>query len=628
MYQLFESLLQKINDFGHERFTSYYLLFQVLLFVALLAWQTYKIVLESVVLKQAKAILVGVSKAHGIEKVEADLQSFFVRQKVNSKYKMLWNRYYERIIERQGNEQIKIEPFFGYDVMYHFMAQRSLMDIGGTLFITLGILNTFIGLSVGMANLSLGDADAMRVGITTLLGGMKTAFYASALGVVLSLLWMFFDRILSSTIESSIDWHSERLDFLLSADDEEVFLNRLESLTRNQTEQMNKVLSDVFTKTMQPITTSFGAMQTSMESQAKMMEQQMEMSKTTGADMTKQLIDQVTGGTEQSISLLTTLINDSQGLQKAMMSTMDKVVSSFSDTEQRQTSMIKQTDNMMGHFDNIVREMNTMQNTYNDASTYMVDLGSSFKQMQHLALEQLPVQQQVMQSNISLASKYENVVESFASFQGDVEKKYEQLLNQLVTVSLTLSDSFKDMSSNFTRTLSTQQMTLTESETLLKLIGQSTETISPFANDFHNLLVTIKTLQEQIIMMEKTQAELLPELIGLREDTTKTTLATLDTTKSYMGDMKDQMDIMRENWTDTKEIFGSTTKALNSSMKEFADNVDAGLTKTYHHFDETLKLAVSNVTDLIEQFSDIQADFIEEVGNITDTMRKANRSRL
>ncbi len=116
----------------------------------------------------------------------------------------------------------------------HHLGYRSILDSGAGTSVSLGVLGTFIGLSVGLADLNVGDTDALRTGIDGLLSGMKVAFYTSVFGVLLSLLWTFYDKGISSRLESHIDWHAEKLDFLLNTDDEELFLNRLEKISRTR----------------------------------------------------------------------------------------------------------------------------------------------------------------------------------------------------------------------------------------------------------------------------------------------------------------------------------------------------------------------------------------------------------
>lgn len=55
----------------------------------------------------------------------------------------------------------------------------------------LGILGTFIGLVYGVSSISFSSVDMAITSVSTVLGGIQTAFYTSISGIVLSLLFNF-----------------------------------------------------------------------------------------------------------------------------------------------------------------------------------------------------------------------------------------------------------------------------------------------------------------------------------------------------------------------------------------------------------------------------------------------------
>src|SRR5690606_31143774 len=99
-----------------------------------------------------------------------------------SRYKKLWERYYNRVKKKDEDEKIKVDSFFSEDVLYHQMGYRSWMDLGAGISVSIGVLGTFIGLSAGLSDLNVGNTDALRTGIGALLDGMKVAFYTSVFG--------------------------------------------------------------------------------------------------------------------------------------------------------------------------------------------------------------------------------------------------------------------------------------------------------------------------------------------------------------------------------------------------------------------------------------------------------------
>jgi len=595
---------------------------------------------EIVIMKQLQPKLMELRRSNeNPQEVDQALNTLFSNIK-SSKYKELWERYYNRVSQKNEDERINVEPFFGFEVMHYHMGYRHVMDMGGGIHVSIGVLGTFIGLSVGLSDLHVSDTEALRSGISSLLDGMKVAFYTSVFGVLLSLTWAFFDRWISSRLDKNIDWHSERLDFLLSTDDEELFLNRLEKISRNQADHLKTLLTDALEKVMQPVvasieqsqgsiqsafselTNQFTKLQSGMENQSRLLESQIELTKNTSHDVTNRLIDQITGGTQQSIAQFSTLVQDTQSLQQQMMKTVHQVVENFVYTEERQASTLERTERMFAQFEKMVIEMEQMRSSYKETANMMESLGTTFQHIQQLTKEQLPVHHEVMKSNQLLAEKYEGLADAFMTFNSQIETKHEELLNQVVTISASLSNSFKEMTERFNQSLLTQRKTMEDSEVLLRNIQEIVSTLSPIAPELKETVGKLRELKEQLQQMQQLQNDLLPELVQLRSQTNETVQQALETTKLYMNDMTHQLTVLKENWTTTKDQFTKTTEALQRSMKDFADNIDSGLSKTYHHFDETLTKAVQEVSNLVYQFSELQAEFIENLEDLAEHFSK------
>ncbi|MGP3561289.1 hypothetical protein [Geobacillus sp. BK01] len=571
--------------------------------------------------------------------IDRTINDLFAQTK-RSKYKELWERYYNRVSQKNEDERINVEPFFGVDVMYHHMGYRTLMDMGAGIHVSLGVLGTFVGLSVGLAELHIGDTEALRSGISSLLDGMKVAFYTSVWGVLLSLTWTMFDRWISGTLERNIDWHSERLDFLLSTDDEELFLNRLEKLSRSQADHLKTLLTDALEKAMQPIALSlqqshgslqrafgqlhdqFAQLREGMETQARLLESQIELTKNTSADVTSRLVDEITGGTQQSIGRFSEFVQQSQVLQAEMMKTIEAFTSRFAHTEERQTMTLERTEKMFAQFEKMAAELELMKDSYQQTAGMMNGLGETFHQLQQLTKDQLPVQQEVMRSNQLLAQKYDDLADQFTRFNAQVEAQYSQLLEQLVHASSSLSASFQTMANRFDESLRVQKESLRDSQQLLGDVQSAVAALSPLVPELRETFDRVRELKEQLLDMQEAQKELLPELVQLRTQTKETVEEALQTTKGYMHEMTEQIEALQQNWATTKEQLSRITDALHLSMKDFAENIDNGLSKTYQHFDETLTKAVQEVSGLVYQFSEVQADFIENLEDLVDHFDK------
>jgi methyl-accepting chemotaxis protein len=525
--------------------------------------------------------------------------------------------------------------------MHHHMGYRPLMDVGAGISVSIGVLGTFVGLSMGLSDLQIGDTETLRTGIGGLLNGMKVAFYTSVFGVLLSLVWTAFDRLISANLDSKIDWHAEKLDYLLSTDDEELFLNRLEKITRSQSDTLKTLLTDALEKAMYPMVMTiresngnisnaftqlndqFTRLQSGVETQSKLLENQLELTKNNSHNISDRLVEQITGGTQDSITGFSSLIKDSQHLQTQMVQTINEVVDSFATSQTSQSNTVERTERLFETFEHMTSEMNQMRSSYAEASTFMGDLSATFQNLQQLTQDQLPVQQEVMRSNQSLAEKYDGLTEKFMEFNTKIERKYDDLLEEFLTVSKGLTTSFQQMTTKFSESMNIQSSLLKESDHLLKNIKDVVENISPIAPELRGVIGNIQELKNQLGTMQQLQNSLLPELVEMKKQTNEVVEETLITTRTYMSEMKEQLEVMKGNWTSTREQFEQTRETLQLSVKDFSTNIDDGLSKTYQHFDETLTTAVKQVSQLVYQFSDLQKDFIDSLEDLTDEISKS-----
>ncbi|OLO25327.1 hypothetical protein BTR23_24895 [Alkalihalophilus pseudofirmus] len=648
MFSLFEEFFGSIKDIGLSGFTNMYLFFQLLLFVLMVGITAYFMVREMNVMKKVKKQIEPLNRLSNEEAAALDKQMNDIFSNIRkSRYKEQWSRYYERVSEKSEDERIKVEPFFGFDILLHRMGYRSFMDVGAGICVSIGVLGTFIGLSTGLTDLNTGNTDELRTGIDGLLAGMKVAFYTSVFGVVLSILWIAFDRIFSSRMEAHIDWHTERMDYLLSTDDEELFLNRLEKISKSQADHLKTLLTDALEKAMQPVVSTiqqsnghvkdafgelnhqFGHLQDGISTQTKLLESQLELTKQSGSDIANQLVEQVTGGTEKSINEFSSLIQDTKSMQEQMMTTIEHMVTNFSATEERQQETAKQTEKMFAHFEKVGSELDEMRESYQATSNHMNQLGSTIQTIQQLSQDQLPIQQEVMNSNKMLAEKYEKISDGFNQFNEKVEKRHEDMLNQLVQFSTEMASTYREMTAKFSESLDKQVHSLHESDRLLESVKEVVRTLTPIAPSLTEVVGSIDHLKEQLHHMTSTQKELLPELVELKSGTTKTITDALETTRMYMGNMNEQIGQMERHWSTTKEQFAATRESLDISLKGFSENIDTGLTKTYEHFDKTLTDAVSEVSNLINHYREVQEDLVdglEELGDILANKSEVSRS--
>jgi len=77
---------------------------------------------------------------------------------------------------------------------YNDVRNDNFASVASSIFPMLGILGTFTAIAISMPNFSVSSTEALDSEITALLSGVGSAFYASIYGILLSLLWTYFEK--------------------------------------------------------------------------------------------------------------------------------------------------------------------------------------------------------------------------------------------------------------------------------------------------------------------------------------------------------------------------------------------------------------------------------------------------
>lgn len=98
--------------------------------------------------------------------------------------------------QREGGQVVSdIDEVLNEDILALYSWQGVISQIPGTL-TGLGILGTFIGLLMGLRDVSFVTVDTALESIQTILSGINTAFYTSIAGVILSIIFNISNNIL------------------------------------------------------------------------------------------------------------------------------------------------------------------------------------------------------------------------------------------------------------------------------------------------------------------------------------------------------------------------------------------------------------------------------------------------
>jgi len=118
--------------------------------------------------------------------------------KMKTSKKILENEIKEKLnessltIEGERKSVLEVEKFLNH--YYSDIRNDNFVSVASSIFPMMGILGTFVAIAISMPNFSVTDTVALDREISLLLSGIGSAFFASIYGILLSLIWTYFEK--------------------------------------------------------------------------------------------------------------------------------------------------------------------------------------------------------------------------------------------------------------------------------------------------------------------------------------------------------------------------------------------------------------------------------------------------
>ena len=432
---------------------------------------------------------------------------------------------------------------------------RMLDTASGTL-VGLGLLGTFLGLTVGIAGFDSSDSSNIQQSIQNLLGGMGTAFSTSLLGMFCSLIYTAFDKTLRNKMYRSLYLFTEHLDEKYYIDDNSLF------------EMNQKAL----------VETLISAVKTELDS--KLM-----YSNETGENVTigNAIREILTENTEQSKALK----SFSTDLAMELNNGFDEVLS-----RQMQEKILPLMESVDATTKSVVEHIDQMASTVaSPASGMMESVVDELKRSMTAIIDEF-------KSNLS----------------GSATSQLEALALQLCTASQTMGDFPKNME-NISNTL---QVTINEVKNAISEISKTSanansaamqqmqEQIAFATGSISNAISEVKEVMNSITQSSQEQSN---QMVAKLTDATEKLGSFLDSTiinlsSSVQKSMKSITDDVNSKQADLLALQEDTTSQTKKLLEAFNSGLDR------------LEKMNEYVTDTMNSFKQAQGEISISTGNL------------
>lgn len=404
----------------------------------------------------------------------------------NKKYSILikiWRNYNSSMIEVEEKgmnifcQTSDAENFYNNDVLLKERMNTKILNYVPQLMVGLGLLGTFLGLSMGLSDLNLKDSSDISQ-VNQLIDGVKTSFYTSLYGMYFSITFTILINLHLGEIEKKILELKDRLNSIFHKN--------------NGSEIVQEIKKEI----AQIRISNEGMASTITNGISQEMDKYREANELSLKEITELLGTKI-GGISQGLS---------GSFEKTMGESLEKIFSSdfiekFENIKNQLIEVSEKNNLFISEYKNEIKEIaystGEMKDSYVDLTTQMVDdfnaiksnLEEKFTQFKVIFDNSLEMYENlnefyaknssILNESSELINKFEIVTQNLNEFmitQADTTKLWESYKNSFDNINSAISDNMKNYDELIRYELNEYQKVISESGKLYEnIISKNSE---------------------------------------------------------------------------------------------------------------------------------------------------------
>ncbi|SFG68419.1 anti-phage ZorAB system protein ZorA [Neptunomonas qingdaonensis] len=213
--------------------------------------------------KQVKSLIKELDKANLAYMRTETLEK--AQQTKSKQVGSLWREFDESLVfssdQKKLYNTLDAEHFFNSSTLAYGLSSSRLLAATPSFLTAIGVLGTFIGLTIGLTDLqvSTSDVDDLKKGVASMINGAAVAFMTSVWGVSSSLFLNVFEKLFERSALGSINRLQHEIDFLyprLPAEQALVEIADSSRETKEALQELHERIGDRFQETVSGISDS------------------------------------------------------------------------------------------------------------------------------------------------------------------------------------------------------------------------------------------------------------------------------------------------------------------------------------------------------------------------------------
>lgn len=529
----------------------------------------------------------------------------------------LWMEFDETLVEIRNGDKIELRNtldaghfFNSYTLARSVTENRLIAAVPGFL-TALGVIGTFMGLQLGLADLKLGagvEVNEMQEGVAGVVNGAKIAFLTSVWGVALSVTFNFFEKFCEQLIRRQIRVIEDRVDWLFPRIRPEEQLQKISENSSESREVLQGLAEQIGEKMQEAMLTATHGIQSSLEnSLSEIM-----------APAINKLVDETSEGNQKALEGLLESFMDGFGQagnqqRQALDDVSSKVSQSVDAMQSTMNSFVEQLQKTQA--DSGEREKALIA----DISNQVNSLSSQSEEI-HQKLTSF-VEDQIGEMSTQMKSREEASAKRDEELVATIKHQVNELVENSRKQGETLSNYVESQLSGLTKSFDEREQRSVEVETLRNArIEQQSQAISAMSTEI--LQSVEKSVANQVTTVKQliAQGQTLQNSINSSVDASAQATHALRESSTELRVSADNMRVLSSHVNDAGNKLSGAIKEAVESTADLANQNQMSAQKM-ENLREALLQDVSKFSELTTQLNGL----IESTGSTFSELKVTQR---
>ena len=497
-----------------------------------------------------------------------------------------------------GSAFCDIEDYISDDLVDESI-NKGLLSIVPGVMTGLGILGTFIGLTIGLQYFNTGTAEEISNSIAPLMDGIKVAFHTSIYGMVFSLVFNYVYKKKLGLAYGAVEDFLAAFRNKINPKPENELMSRLAEYQDNQmqmTEHLANNIGEVLGQKLESVLLpQFEEMNKTIERFA-MTASQTQIEGVQG--IVSKFLEEMNSSLGDNFKELGVVLADTCALQKEQSSQIHEI--------------LEKTDSMVNH---LLTINELTKSTVEEMNGYV----NRMEELQASVNRNMEVVQEQTQLNNALLAEHQRYLDELTQYEHNLTQAAENLvekvglqLAELQSIEKAISDSVLDYTDKLDKKISDSLSTIKQME--MDIQTSSKEGIA----EIHS------AVKEQCRILAESAKKNIEEILNLKGQTSAELRRTSEDLEEVLAKLNGELQNVLNKTFDSFDInLQEITHHLSGTIAQVestTDNVPRIVEAAYEGLDKSFEKMQERINELVSQ--------VEELERITETRIDLSRDKV